>query len=244
MLFQKGLGRSQALVPSLVATTTLGTAVLWWRGQHGMPTEAERFGVFERHAQDMLEGRSKFRPGPTAAWRRELVQKASGDVLEVAVGSGENFKHYSRLHVNSVTATDLSPSMLEVAAGGATDLGFIPLALACADSEALEAFEDQSFDSVVDTFGLCSVEHPSRALAEMARVCRRDGRVLLLEHGMADWFFLRWLQVLTLEPFARRYGCRHHYLLYLISEKLDVLEVRRQYFGLVYLVVCRPKAAE
>ena len=96
MLFQKGLGRSQARVPSLVATTTLGTAVLWWHGQHGMPTEAERFGVFERHAQDMLEGRSKFRPGPTAARRRELVQKASGDVLEVAVGSGENFKHYSR----------------------------------------------------------------------------------------------------------------------------------------------------
>lgn len=49
-------------------------------------------------------------------------------------------------------------------------------------------FPNASFDTVIDTFGLCSVEDPVAMLREMARVCKPDGRVYLLEHGRsATW---------------------------------------------------------
>lgn len=55
------------------------------------------------------------------------------------------------------------------------------------DASALQ-FPDGSFDTVVDTLGLCSVEDPSAVLRELVRVTRKDGRgrILLLEHGRYD----------------------------------------------------------
>ena len=43
----------------------------------------------------------------------------------------------------------------------------------------------RSFDTVVDTFGLCSVEDPRRALEEMAAACKPNGKIILIEHGRA-----------------------------------------------------------
>ena len=51
------------------------------------------------------------------------------------------------------------------------------------DSSNLEDFPDQCFDTVVDTFGLCSYDDPIVVLTEMKRVCKPDGKILLLEHG-------------------------------------------------------------
>lgn len=44
-------------------------------------------------------------------------------------------------------------------------------------------FEDNSFDTVVDTFGLCSYNDPIKVLHEMKRVCKKDGKIILIEHG-------------------------------------------------------------
>lgn len=51
------------------------------------------------------------------------------------------------------------------------------------------SFPARSFDTVVDTFGLCSFEDPQAALREMERVCQDQGQILLLEHGRShyDW---------------------------------------------------------
>ncbi len=54
--------------------------------------------------------------------------------------------------------------------------------LAIMDSHALR-FEDNAFDTVVDTFGLCSYDDPVSVLKEMARCCKKDGKILLIEHG-------------------------------------------------------------
>ena len=50
-------------------------------------------------------------------------------------------------------------------------------------SDLTSKFANDTFDTVVDTFGLCSFDDPVNALNEMARVCKKDGKVLLLEHG-------------------------------------------------------------
>ncbi len=57
------------------------------------------------------------------------------------------------------------------------------------DAESL-TYESQSFDTVIDTFGLCACEDPIRALREMARVTKPDGRILLLEHGRGKYPWL------------------------------------------------------
>jgi len=139
------------------------------------------------------------------AWRTDLEQQG----LEVAVGAGGNLEYYNRDRVRSLTIADVSWWMLEVATARAhEELGSIPLKVVQADCSAMASIEDGTFDTVLDTYGVCSFEDPVRALSEMARVCRPDGRVLLLEHGMASLGPLRALQSFFSEPWAWRHGCR------------------------------------
>jgi len=49
-------------------------------------------------------------------------------------------------------------------------------------------FEDNSFDTIVDSFGLCSFDDPVKVLIELQRVCKPDGKILLLEHGRSKTY--------------------------------------------------------
>jgi len=114
-----------------------------------------------------------------AAWRQRLWARVRGPrVLEVGVGTGKNMPCYPP--GMQITAVDLSPAMLAQARRRAADLG-LQVDLREMDAEHLE-FPDASFDSAVATFVFCSVPEPIRGLAEMRRVVRPGGRVLLLEH--------------------------------------------------------------
>jgi ubiquinone/menaquinone biosynthesis C-methylase UbiE len=117
--------------------------------------------------------------------RRDLLAEASGRVLEVGAGSGLNLPHYTA-EVTELVATDPSPHMLEelrdAAAKAAPPVG--DLRVERADAESLP-FGDESFDTVVSTYVLCTVPDPERALAEIARVLRPGGRFLYLEHVRA-----------------------------------------------------------
>ncbi|KAG0307163.1 Methyltransferase-like protein 7B [Dissophora globulifera] len=66
---------------------------------------------------------------------------------------------------------------------------------------------DQSFDTVVDTFGLCSFEDPVKVLKEMKRVLRPGGRLLLIEHGNSHWGFMKDMQAKQLDKHVHKYGC-------------------------------------
>jgi methyltransferase OMS1 len=68
-------------------------------------------------------------------------------------------------------------------------------------------FDDGAFDTVVDTFGLCSFEDPVATLHEMRRVCRVGGRVLLLEHGRSSWGAVNYLLDRSSIGHAVRWGC-------------------------------------
>jgi ubiquinone/menaquinone biosynthesis C-methylase UbiE len=110
--------------------------------------------------------------------RQWVCSRASGEVLEVAVGTGRNLTFYPA--GVRPTGIDLSEQMLQIARARADSLDR-PVDLCLADAQALP-LPDSSFDTVVCTLALCSIPDDRRAVAEIARVLRPGGRVLLLEH--------------------------------------------------------------
>ncbi len=106
-----------------------------------------------------------------ATMRRELLRKATGKVLEIAVGTGRNFPYYQK--DCAITAIDPSPQMLERARRRAEKL-HMHVHLQTMDAQDL-VFSDHSFDTVVSSLSLCTIPDPVRALREVARVCRCDG---------------------------------------------------------------------
>jgi ubiquinone/menaquinone biosynthesis C-methylase UbiE len=110
--------------------------------------------------------------------REWVCSQARGDVLEVAVGSGRNLGFYPR--ETRLTGIDLSPAMLELARVRSVELGRA-IDLCVGDAQTLP-FPDASFDTVVCTLGLCGFPDERAAIAEMHRVLRPGGALLLLDH--------------------------------------------------------------
>ncbi|KAI0216573.1 hypothetical protein L0F63_006044, partial [Massospora cicadina] len=188
--------------------------------------------------------------------RRWLIKKyAKGDVLELSSGTGRNMKYYhptigSRHPITSLTFVERSANMIDVALKapatthlvdafkrGRRRIRFYPV-----DAHSLAIFNDDSFDTVVDTFGLCSYQDPVRVLLEMQRVCKPDGRIVLLQHGRADYAFLNQLLDTSAAKRALKWGCwwNRDILELLKRSKLRVTYLNRWHFGTTYYVVAAP----
>lgn len=115
-------------------------------------------------------------------WRRQLVRRAKGRILEVGVGTGKNFPYY--VEGSDVTGIDIADGMLNRARMRAHRLGR-PVTLMEADVQSLP-FPEDSFDTAVATFVFCSVPDPVLGLKELGRVVRPGGEILLLEHVRID----------------------------------------------------------
>src|ERR1043166_4844706 len=114
--------------------------------------------------------------------REDLVGTASGRVLELGCGTGANFAYY-RDGATEVVATEPDPHMLERARKRAADVGR-SVDIRRVPAEALP-FPDASFDTVLSTLVLCTVDEPARALAEVKRVLRPGGEFRFCEHVRA-----------------------------------------------------------
>jgi ubiquinone/menaquinone biosynthesis C-methylase UbiE len=129
--------------------------------------------------------------------REWVCGQADGDVLEVAVGTGLNLALYPPSV--RLTGIDLSPAMLGQARRRAADLGR-EVELREGDAQALP-FPDGSFDTVVCTLSLCAIPDDRAAIAEMWRVLRPGGHLLLLDHIGSNWWPIwaaqRLLEVVT-----------------------------------------------
>ena len=134
--------------------------------------------------------------------REWVCSRASGEVLEVAVGTGRNLPHYPA-HV-TVTGVDLSPAMLARARTRAAEHGR-DVTLQEADAQVLP-FPDASFDTVVCTLGLCGIPDDRAAIAEMHRVLRPGGTLLLLDHVGSHHRPIRWGQRLLEKITLRQIG--------------------------------------
>ncbi len=119
---------------------------------------------------------------PFLRLREDLVAAASGQVLEIGVGSGLNLPFYPR-DLEGLCGIDPSPELLAMARAQAAWVHF-PVSLAKGRAEDLP-LDDHSVDSVVMTWTLCSIAEPEQALAEIRRVLRPGGSLLFIEHGRA-----------------------------------------------------------
>ena len=119
-----------------------------------------------------------------------VCSRASGEILEIAVGTGRNLPFYPK--DARLTGVELSPKMLAIARQRARELD-IEADLRAGDAQNLP-FPDASFDTVVATLALCTIPDDGRAVAEAARVLRPGGRLLLLEHVRSPLLPVRLLQ--------------------------------------------------
>ena len=196
---------------------------------------------------DKQIGRDESVMGINILRRSLLYFHARGVVLEVGAGTGRNVGYYPASSVDRVLMTDASEQMLARAKLKLKDYSNEKpqYACVCADGQSLE-FPNQYFDTVVDTFGLCSYDDPVKTLQEMARVCKQNGKILLLEHGRSkNWSFISQYLDKHAERHAKNWGCVWNRDLDSILEKsgLELEALRTFHFGTTYYVVCRPKVA-
>jgi ubiquinone/menaquinone biosynthesis C-methylase UbiE len=125
--------------------------------------------------------------GDSRGW---ACSQASGEVLEVAVGTGLNLDAYPK--DVRLTGIDLSEQMLAIATTRAAELGR-NIELRQGDAHALP-FADATFDTVVCTFGLCAIPDIDAALDEMTRVLRPGGKLILVDHVASSSRIARGIQ--------------------------------------------------
>lgn len=137
---------------------------------------------------DLMEGLIEI--AGYSKWRELLWSKVEGTrILEVGVGTGKNFPYYPA-HAE-VTAIDFSERMLERAKVRAVKQ-YVKVDLRQMDAQALE-FSDNTFDTVTASFVFCSVPDPIRGLKEVERVCKPQGKAVLLEHVLSANRIIAWL---------------------------------------------------
>jgi methyltransferase OMS1 len=118
--------------------------------------------------------------------RKELIQKANGNVLETCAGTGRNNEFYDGSKVKRLILLDSSEEMLQEALNKPFPKTFDQSIVKTIVASSLSMLPDSEFDTVVDTFGICSVPIPIDFLLEVKRVLKPGGKALFLEHGRAE----------------------------------------------------------
>lgn len=117
-------------------------------------------------------------------YRRKALDHARGRTLEIGFGTGLNLPWYPD-EVTQLTVFD-SENMLPELVEKRISQSSIPVTRLQLDASGHLPFDDHSFDTVVTTFTLCSIENLPAALSEVRRVLKPDGRFIFMEHGRSD----------------------------------------------------------
>ena len=151
----------------------------------------------------------------TARVRGDWVPHARGDVLEAGIGSGLNLPFYSG-DVHHIYGVEPSPELQKLARKRSVRKP-IDVEFFSQSAEEPLPLPDQSVDTVVITWTLCSIADPPRALRQMKRVLKPSGRLIFVEHGRApDSGVAAWQDRLT--PVWKRIGGGCH-----LNRKIDGL---------------------
>ncbi len=115
-------------------------------------------------------------------YRKDLLSDVHGEILEIGFGTGINISFYPA-HVKKITVVEPNDGMIPKAMNRVESSG-IHVDFHNLGADPLP-FSDCTFDSVISTFTLCSIENVNIALSEIERVLRQGGRFFFLEHGLS-----------------------------------------------------------
>lgn len=132
--------------------------------------------------------------------RRRIVPNAKGVVLDLGVGTGLNVPHYDASQVTKVIGLDPCRTSLEMAKTLVAN-SEIPFEFIHGIGEDLP-LDDQSVDTVILTYTLCTVQDVEAVLSEVSRILRADGQILFCEHVAAPTPRISRLQRLVSRPWA------------------------------------------
>lgn len=162
-------------------------------------------------------------------------------------GTGRNLGYYpGRSTVSKIILTDSSEKMLLRAKEKLSRMSSDErdrYEVLEADASNLRTYPDNSFDTVVDTFGLCSFDDPIAVLRELQRVCKPGGKILLLEHGRSKSYSgLSGYLDKHAERHAKNWGCVWNRDIDDIVQAsgLEIEKLDNWHFGTTYYIVCRP----
>jgi len=140
----------------------------------------------------------------TGRHRRHRFGDVEGEVLDVACGTGTNFRYLPE--TVELVGIDISPEMLAKAEATLADLGRDGT-LREMDAQDLD-FPDDSFDAVISALSTCTFPEPVAALREMDRVCKPEGTIRLVEHGRSDVGPIARFQEWRADAHYEQMGCR------------------------------------
>jgi methyltransferase OMS1 len=185
--------------------------------------------------------------------RRRIAGMADGDVLESAAGTGRNSKFFKKPEVGSIVLVDKSESMLDICKEKWKESsedehnwnGNVAFWVADLAEDGVEkrisppndsekgATNSGKFDTVIQTFGLCSTNEPVNLLRNLGKLVKEDGKILLLEHGRGYWDWENKYLDVVAPTHAKRHGCWFNRDIGAIVEEsgLEIVKMERYTLG-------------
>ena len=189
--------------------------------------------IYDKFARGYDRAFAPFEKRFLSNWRGETLSllPENSRILEIGAGTGANFEFYPT--AKCAVASEISLKMLEFARRKTNEIKLVQ-----ANAEILP-FAANSFDAAFATLVFCSIPKPENAFAELRRIIKPGGKIILLEHirpnGLPGFFF-DFLNIFTAALIEDHFNRRTAKLAE--DSGLKILEVRRKAFGIVNLIVC------
>ena len=123
--------------------------------------------------------------------RNKVVPLAKGIVLEIGIGSGLNIPFYNKNNIEKIIGLDPSEE-LNFLANKVAKKNNIEIDFIISGAEDI-ALPDNSIDTILITYTLCTIPDLDNSMAEMKRVLKSDGKFIFCEHGIApDQNIIKW----------------------------------------------------
>lgn len=174
-------------------------------------------------------------------WRRHAIDMLgirNGDrVVDVATGSGLIIPWIAEKGPGEIIGIDISKKMLKEAEKRARKAGVKNLTLIRGDVESLP-FKDESVERVICTFSLTTIPDYEKAIDEMLRIMKTDGKAVILDTGKPDKLWAKILHAF-LVPVAKLFGRTHFErdVESAVRERAKIVYRSEFYGGMVYCLV-------